>query len=331
MRILVTGADGFIGSHLTEKLSKLGYQVTALCYYNSFNSIGNLAYLEKKTLQRIEIIHGDLRDNSFIENLIKGKDFVFNLAALIGIPYSFKAYNSYLETNIKGTLNILTGIKKYPSTFLIHTSTSEVYGSAQYIPMDEKHPLVAQSPYAASKIAADQFVGSFNKSFGIGSCIIRPFNTFGPRQSSRAIIPTAINQIIKKPKKIFFGNLNTVRDLTYIDDTINAYCLCLKNKNRINGETINLGIGKGYFIKDVINRIIKLEKSSSKIIISKDRIRPNSSEVDKLISSNNTAKKLLKWIPKYKNSKDFNKALFETIEWFKKNSNQSEDNTKYII
>jgi dTDP-D-glucose 4,6-dehydratase len=176
---------------------------------------------------------------------------------------------------------------------LIHTSTSEVYGSAQYVPIDEKHPLVAQSPYAASKIAADQFVGSFNKSFGIGSCIIRPFNTFGPRQSLRAIIPTAINQIIKKPKKIFFGNLNTVRDLTYIVDTINAFCLCLKTKNKINGETINLGIGKGYLIKDVINRIIKIEKSKSKIIISKNRFRPNSSEVEKLISSNNNAKNYL--------------------------------------
>lgn len=331
MKILVTGADGFIGSHLTEKLAKLGHKVTALCYYNSFNSIGNLIYLDKKVLKRIEIIHGDLRDISLVENLIKGKDFVFNLAALIGIPYSFKAYHSYLDTNIKGTLNILTAIKKYPSTYLIHTSTSEVYGSAQYTPINENHPLVAHSPYAASKIAADQLVVSFNKSFGIESCIIRPFNTFGPRQSSRAIIPTAINQIIKKPNKIFFGNLNTIRDLTYIDDTIDAFCLCLKTRNRINGEIINLGTGKGHLIKDVINRIIKLEKSNSKIIISKDRVRPNSSEVEKLISSNKTAKKLLKWTPKYKNSKDFNKALFETIEWFKKNRRQSEDSSKYII
>ncbi len=331
MKILITGADGFIGSHMTEKLTKLGHQVTALSYYNSFNSIGNLIYLDKKILKSLEIIHGDLRDISLIENLIKGKDFVFNLAALIGIPYSFKAYHSYLDTNIKGTLNILSAIKKYPSTYLIHTSTSEVYGSAQYTPIDEKHPLVAQSPYAASKISADQFVESFNRSFDIGTCTIRPFNTFGPRQSSRAIIPTAINQIIKRPKKIFFGNLNTVRDLTYIDDTINAFCLCLKNAKKINGKTINLGTGKGYLIKDIINKIIKLEKSKSKIIIKKDRIRPNNSEVQKLISSNYLAKNLLKWKPKYVNPKFFDKALISTIEWFKKNGNQSEDSSRYII
>tara|TARA_B100001027_G_scaffold216907_1_gene195034 strand:- start:2062 stop:3054 length:993 start_codon:yes stop_codon:yes gene_type:complete len=330
MKILITGADGFIGSHLTEKLAKLGHKITALCYYNSFNSIGNLVYLDKKVLKGIEIIHGDLRDISLVENLIKGKDFVFNLAALIGIPYSFKAYHSYLDTNIKGTLNILTAIKKYSSTFLIHTSTSEVYGSAQYTPIDENHPLVAQSPYAATKIAADQLVGSFNKSFGIKTCIIRPFNTFGPRQSSRAIIPTAITQIIKKPKKLFFGNLNTVRDLTYIEDTINAFCLCLKN-NKINGQIINLGTGKGYIINNVINRIIKIENSKSNIIIKKNRIRPNNSEVQKLISSNNLAKNLLKWRPKYSNSKFFDEALTKTIEWFKRNRNKSEDHSRYII
>tara|TARA_A100000164_G_C21899201_1_gene769609 strand:+ start:834 stop:1829 length:996 start_codon:yes stop_codon:yes gene_type:complete len=331
MKILVTGADGFIGSHLVEKLVKKNHKVTALCYYNSFNSIGNLNFLEKKMLKKIDIKHGDVRDHAFIEDLIVGKDFIFNLAALIGIPYSYSAYNSYLDTNIQGILNILNVLKKNPKPFLVHTSTSEVYGSAQYTPIDEKHPLVAQSPYAATKIAADKLVESFNKSFSINSCIIRPFNTFGPRQSSRAVIPTAINQIVNLQKHIYFGKIDTIRDLTYIDDTIDAFCLCLKKKSKINGKTINLGVGKGYVIKKVINRILELEKSKSKIIIQEARIRPDQSEVLKLISKNYLAKKLLNWTPRYSNSKNFDLALIKTIKWFKENNNNDSNFSKYII
>jgi NAD dependent epimerase/dehydratase len=331
MKILVTGADGFIGSHLVEKLVKIGYDVTALCYYNSFSSIGNLIYLDKKILKKVKIKHGDIRDKDFIEKLVKGKDFVFNLAALIGIPYSYDAYDSYLDTNIKGTLNLLSAIKKNPKIFFVHTSTSEVYGSAQYVPIDENHPQVAQSPYAATKIAADQLVVSFLKSFNIKACIVRPFNTFGPRQSLRAIIPTAINQIIDKPKNIFFGNLNTYRDLTYIEDTIDAFCLCIKNKDRIIGSILNLGVGKCYLIKDVIKKIMKLESSKSNIVIKEIRIRPKKSEVEKLVSSNVRARKLIKWKPKYSSQKSFDEALKKTINWFKENKNHSANADKYII
>ena len=331
MKILVTGADGFIGSHLVEKLIKIGHDVTALCYYNSFSSIGNLIYLDKKILKKVKIKHGDIRDKDFIEKLVKGKDYVFNLAALIGIPYSYDAYDSYLDTNIKGTLNLLSAIKKNPKIFFVHTSTSEVYGSAQYVPIDENHPQVAQSPYAATKIAADQLVVSFLKSFNIKGCIVRPFNTFGPRQSLRAIIPTAINQIINKPKNIDFGNLNTYRDLTYIEDTIDAFCLCIKNKDRIIGSIFNLGVGKCYLIKDVIKKIMRIESSKSNIVIKENRIRPKKSEVKKLVSSNIRAKKLINWKPKYSSQKRFDEALKKTINWFKENKNHSSNVDKYFI
>lgn len=330
MKILITGSDGFIGSNLSEKLILEGHEITALCQYNSQGSIGNLEFINQKAKKNINIIHGDIRDKDLIGKIIRKQDVVIHLAALVGIPYSYEAYQSYIDTNISGTLNILSAIKKNSHTFLIHTSTSEVYGSAQFIPIKENHPLNAQSPYAATKIASDQLVNSFGKSFNLNTCIIRPFNTFGPGQSPRAIIPTVIIQALAKRKKIFLGNLNTVRDLTYVEDTIEAFALCLKKLKKINGETINLGTGKGFVIRDVVKRILKITNSSSKIVIQKKRIRPNKSEVLNLISSNLKAKKILKWYPQ--NTKfNFDLTLLKTINWYKENKNFYEISSKYKI
>ena len=331
MKILVTGADGFIGSHLTEKLITEGYNVTALCQYNSFNSIGNLKYIDKKKLRSVEIIFGDIRDKNFVEKNLKNKRFIFHLAALIGIPHSYESYYSYLDTNVLGTLNILDSVRKNGS-FLIHTSTSEVYGSAQYFPMDEKHPLNAQSPYAATKIAADQLAMSFQRSYDLPITIIRPFNTFGPRQSNRAIIPTIINQSMLGSKFITLGNLNTTRDLTYVLDTVQGFELCIKNSNKIIGDVINLGSAYDISVKNLANKILKILKSNSKIKIDKNRIRPLKSEVSKLLSSNNLAKKKLNWKPKFSGRNKLDIGLTKTIQWFIKFNQKDSINPKnYII
>lgn len=324
MKILVTGADGFIGSHLVDRLISDGYNVTALCQYNSFNSVGNLSYIEKKKLKSLEIIFGDIRDKNFIEKNFKKKNFIFHLAALIGIPHSYESYYSYLDTNVLGTLNILDHVRKTDS-FLVHTSTSEVYGSAQYFPMDEKHPINAQSPYAATKVAADQLSMSFQRSYGLPITTIRPFNTFGPRQSNRAIIPTIINQAISGSKFINLGNINTTRDLTYVSDTVDGFIRCIANSNKIIGDTINLGSGYDISIKNLAKRIIKIFDKNLKVKTDKNRIRPKKSEVSKLLSSNKLAKSKLKWTPKYSGKKKLDLGLKKTIKWF------SENNQKDIL
>jgi NAD dependent epimerase/dehydratase len=331
MKILVTGSDGFIGSNLVNKLVNKGHNITALCQYNSLGLIGNLDFLEKKIKDGINIIHGDIRDKDFIEKIVKKHDVIFHLAALVGIPYSYHSYYSYVDTNVLGTLNILSAMKKNLNSYLIHTSTSEVYGSAQYVPIDENHPLAAQSPYAATKISADQIVNSFTKSFSLNSCIIRPFNTFGPGQSPRAIIPTVIIQSLSKNKKIFLGNLNTIRDLTFVDDTVEGFYLCLKKLKKINGETINLGAGKGYLIKDIVKKIIKITNSSSEIVIQNERIRPKNSEVIKLISCNSKAKKIIGWKPIYVSSKNFEIALKKTVSWYDENKIFYSNSKKYNV
>ena len=320
MKIFLTGAEGFIGSHLAEKLIKKGHDLTCLILYNSFNSWGWLEHADNKIKKEIRVITGDIRDEFLIKNqLKKNVDVVINLAALIGIPYSYRAPKSYFDTNAMGLLNILNSALNSNIKKIIHTSTSEVYGSPKYIPIDEKHLVSAQSPYAASKVAADQIALSYNKSFNSPVTILRPFNTFGPRQSLRAIIPTIITQILNK-KVLKLGSLYPTRDLTYIDDTTDAF-LCALNKKKDIGEIINIGSGFEVSIKELVKKISKI--TGHKIDIKKDfkRIRPKKSEVDRLFANNKKAKKILNWSPKLNKKRDFENSLKKTIEWFSNEEN----------
>lgn len=314
MKVFVTGSDGFIGSHLVEKLIKLGHKVKAFTFYNSRSSNGWLDNLDKKLLKNLEIISGDIRDYNFLEKKIKGVDAVFHLAALIAIPYSYNSPKSYIDTNITGTYNILKSSEKNSVSKIIITSTSEVYGTALEVPIKENHPLNAQSPYAATKIAADQLALSFYKSFNLPVTILRPFNTYGPRQSARAIIPTIISQLINKNKLIKVGNIEPMRDFTFVEDTVDAFVLALK-KNFF-GEVINISNQFEISIKDLINIFKKDFGYDFNVIIDKKRIRPNNSEVFRLLGSNFKAKKLLHWKPKYQGINGFKKGLEKTIEWF---------------
>lgn len=321
-KIFVTGADGFIGSHLVESLVKKGYDVKALVLYNSFNYWGWLDDIDESIKKSIEVVTGDIRDPFGIDNAIKDCDVVINLAALIAIPYSYSSPSSYVDTNIKGTLNILESIKKHKIQKLIHTSTSEVYGSAQYIPIDEKHPNIAQSPYAATKIAADQLVLSYYRSFDTPAGIIRPFNTYGPRQSNRAIIPTTITQILSGSKEIRLGNTHPTRDFSYVDDTVNGIITSI-NSDDIIGNVINLGSGFEISINDTIKLITEIMGKDIKVLSDKVRIRKKLSEVDQLLSDNTLAKKILKWEPKYSNIEGFKFGLQKTIEWFSSEQNRN--------
>jgi len=313
-KILITGAEGFIGSHLIETLVKKNFKVKALVFYNSFNSIGWLNYLDKEIIKNCEIVYGDIRDNAFIQNITKGIDAVINLAALISIPYSYIAPSSFISTNLIGTYNILEATKRNNVSKLILTSTSEVYGTAEFVPITEQHPLKAQSPYAASKIAADQLAFSYYKSFDVPVTILRPFNTFGPRQSGRAIIPSIISQLVNKNKFIKIGNLTPTRDFTYVDDTVEAFVLALK-KN-LSGEVINIGNQFEISIKGILDIFKKDFNYDFKITIDKKRVRPNKSEVFRLLSSDVKARKLLQWKPNFKGIIGFKKGLKKTIEWF---------------
>ena len=321
-KILVTGADGFIGSHLVEKLVEIGYSVKAFVMYNSFNSWGWLDYIDEKTKKSIEIVSGDIRDPFIVNSAMDDCDAVLHLAALIAIPFSYHAPSSYVNTNINGTLNVLQAAKSNGKTKVIHTSTSEVYGSAQYVPINESHPLSGQSPYAATKIGADQIALSFYRSFGTSISIIRPFNTYGPRQSNRAIIPTVITQILSGKNEIKLGNLTPTRDFSYVEDTVNGFIAALKASN-IDGEVINLGAGFEVSIKEVIEQIIKIMGKDIKIISDDKRIRNEKSEVNRLFSDNSLAKTVLNWEPKYTNGQGFSKGLKKTIDWFSDSNNLS--------
>lgn len=319
-KIFITGADGFIGSHLTEKLVKLGYKVRALVQYNSFNSFGWLDYIPKNISQQIEIVLGDVRDASHMEVLTKNCDIVFHLASLIGIPYSYKSPYSYIETNIIGTQNIVQACLNNKVEKVIHTSTSEVYGNAEFVPITEKHPLKGQSPYSASKIAADQIAFSYFSSFELPLTICRPFNTYGPRQSMRAIIPTVIVQVLRNKDEIFLGSLNPTRDLNYIDDTVDGFVASLLSKNNI-GETINIGSNFEISMKNVVDLIIDLSGKKVKITQEKLRMRPKNSEVDRLWADNSKAKKLLDWSPQYSGLGGFKRGIKKTYEWFQNPKN----------
>ena len=314
MKIFVTGADGFIGSHLVEKFLKLGHFVKAFTFYNFRGSNGWLDNLDQKLIKNLNLVSGDIRDYNFLEKQTKGFDAVYHLAALIAIPYSYHSPKSYIDTNIIGTYNILQSSLKNNISKIIITSTSEVYGTAQSVPIKENHPLNAQSPYAATKIAADQIALSFYKSFDLPVTILRPFNTYGPRQSARAVIPTIISQLISGNKYIKIGNLKPTRDFTYVEDTIDAFVLALK-KN-LSGEVINIGNQFEISIKNIFNIFKKDFGYDFKIIIDKKRVRSKKSEVFRLLASDTKAKKLLNWNPKYHGIIGFKKGLEKTIQWF---------------
>ena len=306
--ILITGADGFIGSHLTELMVREGFNVTALSMYNSFNDWGWLEEVECKN--DIEIISGDIRDPDFCKKITKGKDIVFHLAALIGIPYSYLAPQSYVDTNIKGTMNICQAALDNEIEQMIHTSTSEVYGTANYVPIDEKHPTQAQSPYSASKISADAMAMSFYNSFELPLVIARPFNTYGPRQSSRAIIPTIITQIANGLSKIDLGDLTPTRDFNFVSDTCNGFLL-LSGCEKANGEIVNIGSNTEISIGDLVNKIKTLMSSDIEIQTDPKRIRPKNSEVFRLVCDNQKINELVS----YKPSIAIDEGLKKTIDW----------------
>ena len=315
-KILITGADGFIGSHLSEFLIEEGCDVRAFVYYNSFNSWGWLDSLPSKILNQIEVVPGDIRDPHGVESAMKGCDLVFHLAALIAIPFSYHSPDSYVDTNIKGTLNVLQSARKHGVKKTIITSTSEVYGTARYVPIDENHPMQGQSPYSATKIAADRLAESFYRSFGLPVVIARPFNTYGPRQSARAIIPTIITQLLSGAKEIRLGNLAPSRDFNYVKDVCSAF-VKIADSDRVIGEEINICTGIEISIGKLANIIVKKLNPRVKIIFERRRKRPEDSEVERLLGSNRKIKKITDWRANY----DLEKGLDETILWFKKSQN----------
>ena len=322
MKILVTGADGFIGSHLTESLVKKGHEVKAFVQYNSNNSWGWLDHSDSQIKGEFEVFSGDIRDPYGVRMAVKSSDVVMHLAALIAIPYSYNSPDSYVDTNIKGTLNILQAVKEYRVNKLIHTSTSEVYGTAKYVPIDENHPLQGQSPYSATKISADNLVNSFFNSFETPAVIIRPFNTYGPRQSARAVIPTIISQITNGKKEIMLGSLKPTRDFSFIEDTVNGFIAALEVNNCI-GETINLGSNYEISIGDTATLIASVMSKDIKIIEDNQRLRPSNSEVDRLWADNTKAKKMLGWSPAYNGKEGLKKGIMKTIDWFLDRNNRS--------
>jgi len=318
--ILVTGADGFIGSHLCERLVKDGANIKALVAYNSFGTIGWLDDLPIKYKDKIEIVSGDIRDNNFIISITKGIDIIYHLAALIAIPYSYAAARSYIDTNAIGTLNILQAAMHNSCSTIINTSTSEVYGSALYTPIDELHPLQAQSPYAASKISADHITESFVKSFNTPAITLRPFNTFGPRQSERAVIPTIIRQIIDpKCRNIMIGDITPKRDFNFVNDTVDAYIKLSEVEDNLVefGSAYNAGTGKAVSIKETIDIINKITNNQKPIVVDKKRLRPEKSEVRHLIASSQKLKKISKWEPQT----SLHEGLEITIKWWTKRLN----------
>ena len=321
-KILVTGADGFIGSHLVDSLVRLGYNVKAFTLYNSFNKWGWLDSLDKSVLSEIEVFSGDIRDPYGVKNAMEGCDTVLHLAALIAIPYSYHSPDTYIDTNIKGTLNILQAARSLNVERIIHTSTSEVYGTARFVPITEEHPLQGQSPYSASKIGADQLAYSFYTSFELPVITIRPFNTYGPRQSARAVIPTIITQLANGLDVLKLGSIHPTRDFNYVQDTVDGFIAALKAENAF-GETINLGSNFEISIGDTVNVIAELMNKSITIETDDKRLRPKDSEVERLWADNKKAADLLHWKPKYGGLEGFKAGLSKTIEWFSKPENLS--------
>ena len=320
--VLITGADGFIGSHLTELLVRQGFKVRAFVMYNSFNSWGWLDQCSSDVKGQFEVFSGDIRDPHGVKAAMKGCDAVLHLAALIAIPFSYHSPDTYVETNVKGTLNVLQAAKELGVKRLIHTSTSEVYGTAQFVPITEEHRLLGQSPYSASKIGADQLAYSFYSSFDLPVVTLRPFNTYGPRQSARAVIPTVITQIAQGSKKINLGSTTPTRDFNYVMDIVAGFNSVLVSDKGI-GEVFNLGSNSEISIGDTANLIADLMGKEIEIITDQKRVRPENSEVERLWADNSKANRLFEWRPKYTGIDGFKKGLTETIEWFTKPTNIS--------
>lgn len=314
MKVLVTGADGFIGSHLAETLLEQGYEVKAFTYYNSFNSWGWLDTLPQEKLKEIEIFSGDIRDPNGVSEAVKGVSQVFHLAALIAIPFSYHSPDSYVDTNIKGTLNVLQAARNHGTERILVTSTSEVYGTALYVPIDEKHPYQGQSPYSATKIGADRLAESFYRSFNLPVSIVRPFNTYGPRQSARAVIPTIISQLLAGKESIQLGALSPTRDFNFVKDTVNGF-IAISRSDKAIGEEINIATQQEISIGQVAREIISQINPKAEIICEEERLRPEKSEVNRLLGSNEKIKRLTDWEPRY----TLERGLHETIEWMKEN------------
>lgn len=311
-KVLVTGADGFIGSHLTEGLLERGCEVRAFTMYNSFNTWGWLDTLPKDKLKEIEIVSGDIRDPDGVKEAVKGVDMVFHLAALIAIPFSYQSPDSYVDTNIKGTLNILQASRQFGTQKIMITSTSEVYGSAQYVPIDERHPFQGQSPYSATKIGADRLAESFYRSFQLPVSIVRPFNTYGPRQSARAVIPTIITQLLSGKDEIKLGSLTPTRDFNYVKDTVAGFIAIAESDHTI-GEEINIATQREVSIGELAQEIIRQINPSARIVCDEQRLRPEKSEVSRLLGANEKIMHLTEWTPQY----SLERGLQETIDWMK--------------
>lgn len=317
MKLLVTGADGFIGSHLVEELVKRGYQVKAFVYYNSFNTWGWLDTLPTEIMKNVEVFQGDIRDPNGVEEALKGVDAVFHLAALIAIPFSYHSPDTYVDTNIKGTLNVLQAARKHNIGRVIVTSTSEVYGTAQYVPIDEKHPFQGQSPYSATKIGADRLAESFYRSFGLPVTIVRPFNTYGPRQSARAVIPTIITQLLAGKTEIKLGSLTPTRDFNYVKDTVNGF-ISIYESDKTVGEEINIATQKEISIGQLAEELIRQINPEAHIICEEERLRPEKSEVNRLLGCNEKIMRLTEWKPQY----SLEEGLRLTIDFLKENMNR---------
>lgn len=322
-RALVTGADGFIGSHLTELLAENGYEVRALSMYNARGNQGWLDRVPNELRDELDVVLGDVRDPAIVRRLVEDRDVVFHLAALIGIPYSYRAPESYLDTNVRGTLNVLQAAREASVDRVVHTSTSEVYGTAQRVPIDETHRLQGQSPYSASKIAADQFAFSFFRSFELPVVTVRPFNTYGPRQSARAVIPTIITQLARGNGKLELGSLHPTRDFTYVTDTARGFLAADRAEDAM-GEVVNLGTGFEISIGDLALSIAELMGADPELVRDEERVRPEESEVDRLLADNRKARNLLDWKPEFGGEEGLRRGLESTIEWFTDAQNLSQ-------
>ena len=330
-KVLITGADGFIGSHLAEMLVARGYSVRAMVQYNSFNTYGWLDHLPPGIRNELDLFAGDIRDPYGVARSMRGCDAVIHLAALIGIPYSYHSPDAYVDTNIKGTLNILQAAKELGVARVVHTSTSEVYGTAQTVPIREDHPLQGQSPYSATKIGADQLALSFHRSFGLPVTILRPFNTYGPRQSARAVIPTVITQILKGKKEIVLGSIHPTRDLVYVEDTAAGFCQALQVPG-IEGEIIQLGTGHEISIGKLAETIGRLMDKEICIKESKERLRPAGSEVERLLADPGKAREMLRWEVAHQGAEGLKKGLRKTISWFQRPENlRHYEDDRYVI
>ena len=321
--VLVTGADGFIGSHLVEALVKEGARVRAFAFYNSFNSWGWLDSLPKEVMKSVEVVTGDIRDPNGVRNALRGIEVVFHLAALIAIPFSYHSPDSYVETNIKGTLNVLQAARDFSCEKLLITSTSEVYGTAQYIPIDERHPFQGQSPYSATKIGADRIAESFFRSFATPVTIVRPFNTYGPRQSARAVIPTIITQLLSGAMEIKLGNLAPTRDFNYVQDTVQGF-LAIARSEMVLGEEINIATQQEISIGALAAELVRQLSPEAKILTEDQRLRPDNSEVERLLGSNEKILRLTDWKPSY----DLARGIAETVAWFRVPANAAHYKTE---